>query len=641
MLRYLILLIILYSVNFGADDWVNTLIKDTKELKFSSKANIVYLLNSCEVFIDENETAKKTYKVVLKILREEGIEEFSRIVIPSTSFITLDEIEGWVIKNDGSEKEIEDDQIVEIGIQESAAYFDDSKALVIELENIGIGSVIAYEYTLIEKGETRFFQDFIFQDHQPVLNSSLKIKIPTGRKLLSNGWRIDDLFFKKNHNTYFWKGENLKYEPYEDLTLPSQYLLKHIYCSIIKEYELGDNSNDTNWESVTNWMRKYYNVKANFDESLKKVTENLVDGSFSTEEKIAKVSEYVQNEIRYVALEIGKNRWVPRKPIITFRNKYGDCKDKTELMRAMLASINIDSYPVLVGASKPVLENIPSPFQFNHCVVAIPEKYFENKKKFARAIFNNKIIFDPTSIETKLGDVPIQIIMSGALIGGDKVGEFTYLENDYSTKFEQNFTSDAHIDKNGNLSAKIKIDYYRTYDTGLDYLIRNNLLSKNKEYFKNLFNIDIPNCRIDSVSISNISDIVTINILLNANNYVSKNGNLIIIPSQLLKHSSYEIPNDSTRVFPIWLGNSMKQNFITYWNFSNDISPVTSSFTTKNEIENKSITNSILVEEQKIISKTEIINDGEIIDYLKINGTIDYLKAVQKSNSHTLVLQLK
>ena len=52
---------------------------------------------------------------------------------------------------------------------------------------------------------------------------------------------------------------------------------------------------------------------------------------------------------------------------------YGDCKDKANLMRAMLKTVGITAYPVFIysGDATLVREEWPSPTQFNHCIIAM------------------------------------------------------------------------------------------------------------------------------------------------------------------------------------------------------------------------------------------------------------------------------
>jgi hypothetical protein len=52
---------------------------------------------------------------------------------------------------------------------------------------------------------------------------------------------------------------------------------------------------------------------------------------------------------------------------------YGDCKDKANLMRAMLKVLKIEAYPIAIFSGDPTFtrEEWASPDQFNHCITAV------------------------------------------------------------------------------------------------------------------------------------------------------------------------------------------------------------------------------------------------------------------------------
>lgn len=82
---------------------------------------------------------------------------------------------------------------------------------------------------------------------------------------------------------------------------------------------------------------------------------------------------FVQDQIRYLGIEEGMGAFRPTDPRLTFQRRYGDCKDKTFLLHALLHLMEIPSQPLLVhtrhGMRLP--DVLPTPFAFNHLVLAI------------------------------------------------------------------------------------------------------------------------------------------------------------------------------------------------------------------------------------------------------------------------------
>ena len=58
------------------------------------------------------------------------------------------------------------------------------------------------------------------------------------------------------------------------------------------------------------------------------------------------LANYMQRNIRYVAIEVGIGGFQPHPAADVFAHQYGDCKDKATLLSTMLKQIGIDSYYV-------------------------------------------------------------------------------------------------------------------------------------------------------------------------------------------------------------------------------------------------------------------------------------------------------
>src|SRR4029453_4033418 len=54
-------------------------------------------------------------------------------------------------------------------------------------------------------------------------------------------------------------------------------------------------------------------------------------------------------------------------------NRYGDCKDKHTLFAALLNSVGLKAYPVLISSRFRVDPSFPSPDIFAHVITAIPQ----------------------------------------------------------------------------------------------------------------------------------------------------------------------------------------------------------------------------------------------------------------------------
>ena len=84
-------------------------------------------------------------------------------------------------------------------------------------------------------------------------------------------------------------------------------------------------------------------------------------------------ARFVQNDVRYLGLEIGVNTHRPHPPAEVYAGRFGDCKDKALLLSVILQHEGIPACVALIntsaGQTLPTVS--PSPGQFDHAIVAI------------------------------------------------------------------------------------------------------------------------------------------------------------------------------------------------------------------------------------------------------------------------------
>jgi hypothetical protein len=121
------------------------------------------------------------------------------------------------------------------------------------------------------------------------------------------------------------------------------------------------------------------------------------------------LAQFVQQKIRYVAIEVGVGGYQPHLAEDTFRNQYGDCKDKVTLFRSLMKGINREVYPVLINADRGgLVSEFPSPLYFNHMIAAIPigENEASGSAVIQHAELGRLLLFDPTDEKTPFGQLP-------------------------------------------------------------------------------------------------------------------------------------------------------------------------------------------------------------------------------------------
>lgn len=83
--------------------------------------------------------------------------------------------------------------------------------------------------------------------------------------------------------------------------------------------------------------------------------------------------DFVQKDIRYFGTEIGVNSHRPAPPDQVIEQRFGDCKDKTHVLVALLRRLDITAAPVLVSQSmrRDVERVLPSASAFDHVIARV------------------------------------------------------------------------------------------------------------------------------------------------------------------------------------------------------------------------------------------------------------------------------
>ena len=196
------------------------------------------------------------------------------------------------------------------------------------------------------------------------------------------------------------------------------------------------------------------------DDNIAAKARELTANSTTELERIRAIGTFVQN-LQYISIDIGVghgNGYRPRPSSTVLSRGYGDCKDKANLMRALLRSIKIDAYPIAIYSGDPtfVRAQWPSPKQFNHCIIAVKvSDATVGPTVITHPKLGRLLIFDATDPYTSVGDLPDYLQGSMALIAA---GENGGLEKMPTTPPDTDLlerTIDATIDGNGVLSGKI------------------------------------------------------------------------------------------------------------------------------------------------------------------------------------------
>jgi hypothetical protein len=172
------------------------------------------------------------------------------------------------------------------------------------------------------------------------------------------------------------------------------------------------------------------------------------------------LAQFVQHDIRYVAIEIGIGGWQPHSAPDIYSHRYGDCKDKATLMGSMLHEIGIDSYYVLINTERgAITPEVPAHARFDHAIIAIKLPEGLNEPSLSATVDDPKLgkilFFDPTSELTPLGRISGYLQANYGLMVTPDGGQLVELPKLPSSMNGIRRTAKLNLDANGKLTGRV------------------------------------------------------------------------------------------------------------------------------------------------------------------------------------------
>ncbi len=381
----------------------------------------VVLLDSQEVTLDGDGRLITTENYAVKILTREGRELAAAHAFYLMSFSKVRDINAWVIRPDGSIKEYDKKYVLDIIADQDDVYNEGRIKLINASDDVDVGFI--FGYTVVTEDKPLFYQDnWSFQDRLPVMMSRYGLNLPSGWKASSITFNHAEVKPQINGTSYVWEIRNLAPIPPEPMS-PS---VRNIAARIAVNYAPDNASQSVNrafadWTAVSRWGSGLHDPQVIVDDTVAAKARELTANSKTELEKIRVIGSFVQN-LQYISIDIGVgygNGMKPRPSNTVLSRGYGDCKDKANLMRAMLKALKIEAYPIAIYSGDPnfVREEWASPGQFNHCIIAV--KVSDETKTptvLNHAKLGRLLIFDATDPFTPVGDLPDYLQGSQALI---------------------------------------------------------------------------------------------------------------------------------------------------------------------------------------------------------------------------------
>jgi hypothetical protein len=314
----------------------------------------------------------------------------------------------WTIAADQKQYQAQDTDFIDVGNNDVPIMLFASKVRVVHPPAADVGATIVCESEELLKP---YIQETNWQIQSgiPVVSQALEVDLSVGR-VHSEAWHkftpVKPVEVAPNH----WRWE-IKDMPALDLrdvkSHPDTAAL--VARMFVQWGDAAVDGKDNQWRAIGQWQEQLEEHRHDASPEIIAKAKELTAGAPDFYTKLSGITDYIQKNIRYFIVERGIGGWQPHYAADIYRNRYGDCKDKTTLLISMLRSLGIRAVSLSVDSRRGFVDpDAPSRYS-NHMITAIelPADVQDSRLKAVVKAKDGKryLIFDPTDERTPVGNL--------------------------------------------------------------------------------------------------------------------------------------------------------------------------------------------------------------------------------------------
>lgn len=366
---------LLLSASLWAQDRPQYAVKNIPD-SIRDKSSLIVRLDAEDMVVRQPGKGRSSIKRVVTILGEKGKEGLYFIEHPD-QFRKIENVDMNLYDENGKYlRHLKRKDLEKFNDNGEGTLVSDNKVLVGGFTTDKYPVTVEVEYNVDYDGFLEY-SDFLSQyPERYIMESRLSITTPLNNKPRYKNYRCNlQPLIKENGNevTYTWSVKNVPPMEMEDGTASRNYPRVMISPTLFEmDNFLGDMSS---WQSFGQWQ---INLNAQLTKlSPERVAffRNMVKDARSDEDKVRILYKYLQDNFRYVSIQLGIGGWKPFPADFVDKKKYGDCKALSNYMQAMLNAVNIKSHYAIINAGydeMPVDKDFPQS-SFNHVILCVPQ----------------------------------------------------------------------------------------------------------------------------------------------------------------------------------------------------------------------------------------------------------------------------
>ncbi len=457
-----------------APDWLRAVEQTTMTVPRKGNPAVVLLEDTLlEVSARGSFTTRVRYAV--RVLTAEGNKQAVARVLYNVDSMKVKSLQAWLIAPDGKVTVYGKRRIVDAAVHTSALelYGEARQQLIIATDEAKPGAVFGYE-AVVEETSVISQHMVRFQSTLPVERATYTVQVPVGWRLAAHPFNQAPACTESAGGRYTWTATATPALELEPLAPPAPTFAPWVAIDLVPPAAPKAATLRVafaSWAEISAYFSPRYEAAAVPDVAMKAKADELVRGKPDLFARLQALAGYAQ-DVNYISIQLDASNaggMIPRPAPRVFRTNYGDCKDKATMLRALLATQGIASFPLIVqsGRTTHLREDWPSPLQFNHAILAIQvDASVDSPAVFTHPELGRLLVFDPTNEFAPIGSLADTLLADkGLLLAGARGGLIALpAERPESNRMERHVR--ATLDDLGGISGTIEEEFFGQASAG-------------------------------------------------------------------------------------------------------------------------------------------------------------------------------
>lgn len=362
-----------------------------------SGEDAVILEETVEIDIRSVEVAVVRKSRRTQALTPHGAEEQGGVAVGYNAWESIRSLRGSVELPQGKRVEVKKQFIVDSAQFGSYDLYSDSKQRTLIFPGAVTGAILEYSY---EKEVRNLFflpGGISLQEEIPIRSRTLIVSAPASFPLRISTRGGNPEYTRTEESgrvTHRWHVRDVPAFKIETDMPPIEDVLGEVRVSPKEIIWDGTRIDASTWNGIASWDWSLARERMNPTPEVAQAARELTEGITDSMEQIRRLYDFVRSKVTYVSIQLGIGGWQPHHAADVLRHRYGDCKDKATLLIAMMRSLGLKGYPVLIRTRDEGLIDRDDPSSaFNHEIVAVPHE-------------GGYLFMDPTWEKAPFGDLP-------------------------------------------------------------------------------------------------------------------------------------------------------------------------------------------------------------------------------------------